>query len=75
MKASTYNGDTMSTNAGVALEDNVGALVDSKAVILVVDSAMWNVSYKVSAQVSDRGDAHLSSMMRSVVLQSKPSVL
>ena len=35
--AGTYNRDTVTTNAGVALEDDVTALVDSEAVILVHD--------------------------------------
>lgn len=33
----THNRDAMTAGAGVTLEDNVGALVDSKAVVLVLD--------------------------------------
>ena len=38
--AGTYNRDTVATNAGVALEDDVAALVDGKTVVLVVDRAI-----------------------------------
>ena len=34
-----YNRDTVPADAGVVLEDDVAALVDSKAVILVMDRA------------------------------------
>lgn len=36
----TYNRDTVATNARVALEDDVAALVDGKTVVLVVDRAI-----------------------------------
>lgn len=39
-KNNAYNRDTVSTDASVALEDNVGALVNRKTVVLVVDSAI-----------------------------------
>jgi hypothetical protein len=34
------NGDTMTAGAAVTLEDNVGAFVDGKAVVLVVDGTI-----------------------------------
>ena len=36
----TYNRNTVTPNAGVALEDDVAALVDGKAVVLVVNRAI-----------------------------------
>ena len=36
----THNRDTVSTRAPVILEDNVGASVDSEAVVLVLDGAI-----------------------------------
>ena len=38
-RSGTYDRDTVATNAGVALEDDVAALVDGKTVVLVVDCA------------------------------------
>lgn len=36
------NGDTVATAAGVALEDDVAAFVEGEAVVLVVDSAIFD---------------------------------
>ena len=63
----------MATDAGVALEDDVAALVDSETVILVMDRAARGHS---DPGITSRWRAaHLFSMTRSVVLTSKPSVL
>ena len=64
----------MTTNAGVALEDDVTALVDSKAIILVVDRAGAKRKHDTST-VKEGRVYYLSSIVRSVVLQSNPSVL
>ena len=38
----THDRDSVATGAGVALEHDVAALVDCKAIILVVDRASWH---------------------------------
>ena len=68
----------MATDAGVALEDNVTALIDRQAVVLVVDRAGYQrviISSARGPYRRNKGRTHLSSMVKSVVLQSKPSVL
>lgn len=39
----THNRDTVTTDAGVTLEDDVAALVDREAVVLVVDRAVPDI--------------------------------
>lgn len=68
------DGDTVTTNAGVALEDNVAALVDSEAIILVVDRTGSKRKHDMY-EVKGGRVYYLSSIVRSVVLQSNPSVL
>ena len=66
----------MTARASVPLEDDVAALVDSDAVILVHDHA--DVRKPKKMNIGDRvgkGKTHLSSMMRLSELTSKPSVL
>ena len=45
----------MATNAGVALEDDVAALVNGKTVVLVVDRAIQKTRYQY--QYQDLGHA------------------
>ena len=64
----------MTTNTSIALEDDVTALVDSEAIILVVDRT--GTKRKNDAYiVKEERVYYLSSIVRSVVLQSNPSVL
>ena len=72
----THDRDTVAADARVALEDDIAALVDGKAVILVVDGAGTNTSFSKWLVKHQKGNTpNLSWMVRFVVLQSKPSVL
>ena len=51
----TYDRDTVPADASVALEDNVAAFVNRKAVVLVVDRAIQKTSHQY--QYQDLGHA------------------
>ena len=72
----THDRDTVAADARVALEDDVAALVDGEAIVLVVDGAGTNMSFSKWLVRFQKGNTpNLSWMVRLVVLQSKPSVL
>ena len=69
----THDGDTMPTNTSIPLEHDIRTLVDSNTIVLAVNGTGRELVGRKS-QGSWRY-THLSSIVRSVVLTSKPSVL
>ena len=71
----THDRDTVPADASVVLEDDVTTLVDREAVVLVVNHAKCMPVRSGYEKRPRWKGAHLFSMVKSVVLQSNPSVL
>ena len=69
----------MTVDAGVTREGDVGALVDSKAIVLVVDQAVYahppRSTFPIGLHTNTSVQAHLFWIVRFSVLTSNPSVL